>query len=126
MKEPIWLEQEVVQTIHLELLARFGGGSGIRDEGALDAALNRPRSAFHYGETSLFHLAALYTEGIVMSHPFLDGNKRTGFMSAYTFLGMNGYRLIAPEPEAVLLTLDMAKAEINAATYAVWLERSCE
>jgi death-on-curing protein len=125
MNEPAWIEEDVVLAIHLELLARFGGGAGLRDAGALDAVINRPRTAFHYGETSLFRLAALYAEGIVISHPFLDGNKRTGFMTAYTFLGMNGYRFNAPEPEAVLLTLDLAKGEINAAAYAVWLERSC-
>lgn len=125
MKEPNWIELSSVEILHNQLLARFGGGAGLRDAGALDAVVNRPRTAFHYGETSLFRLAALYAEGIVISHPFLDGNKRTGFVVAALFLEMNGYRFNAPEPEAVLLTLDLAKGEINAAAYAVWLERSC-
>ncbi|HSH10015.1 MAG TPA: type II toxin-antitoxin system death-on-curing family toxin, partial [Oceanipulchritudo sp.] len=108
MKEPFWIEQAVIIPVHRELLARFGGLDGIRDEGMLISALNRPQQLYHYGKPSLFELAAAYAAGIVRNHPFLDGKKRTGFMAAYIFLGMNGYRLQAPEEEAVILTRDLA------------------
>jgi death-on-curing protein len=125
MNEPFWLSREVVLAIQGKLLARFGGLDGVRDEGLLDSALNRPLQLLHYGSPSHFDLAAAYAHGIVKNHPFLDGNKRAGFMAAYTFLGINGYRLDAPEEEAVLQTLALAAGELDADGYAPWLKRSC-
>jgi death on curing protein len=125
VKEPVWMSREVILAIHGELVARFGGLHGIRDEGLLDSALNRPLHLFHSGTPSLFDLAASYAEGIVNNHPFLDGNKRAGFMAAYTFLGVNGQQLAAPEEEAVLQTLALAAGKIRAKTFSAWLEKSC-
>jgi len=126
MKEPVWVPVEVILAIQEELLARFGGLSGLRDEGLLDSALNRPRQVFHYGSPTLFDLAAEYALGIVKNHPFLDGNKRAGFMAAYVFLGANGQNLNASEAEAVVQTLALAAGEIDQAEYAVWLKASCQ
>ncbi|NOU35925.1 MAG: type II toxin-antitoxin system death-on-curing family toxin [Kiritimatiellaceae bacterium] len=125
MKEPVWVPAEVILAIQEELLARFGGLAGLRDEGLLDSALNRPKQVFHYGSPTLFDLAAEYALGIVKNHPFLDGNKRAGFMAAYTFLGVNGYDLHAPEADAVMQTLALASGEINQQDYAAWLKASC-
>lgn len=125
MTEPVWLTREVVFAVHEELLERFGGLSGIRDEGLLESALNRPRHLFAYENPSLFEMAAAYAHGIVKNHPFLDGNKRTGFMAAYVFLGANGQSLDAPEEEAVERTLALAAGAIRAPAFAVWLKRSC-
>lgn len=125
MSAPFWLTREVILAIQGELLARFGGLDGIRDEGLLESALNRPLHLVHYGDPSLFELAAAYAEGIVKNHPFLDGNKRAGFMAAYTFLGINGHQLEAPEEEAVLQTLALAAGAIGASEYSTWLAKSC-
>jgi death on curing protein len=125
MKEPFWLSKEILLAIQSQLLARFGGLDGLRDGGLLESALNRPLQLFNYGRPSLFDLAASYAHGIVKNHPFLDGNKRAGFMAAYTFLGVNGYRLQAPEEEAVLQTVALAAGEIDADGYSAWLARSC-
>ena len=125
MNEPNWVTREECVAIHGELVARFGGLNGIRDEGLLDSALNRPQQAFHYGNPDLFSLAALYAEGIVKNHPFLDGNKRSGFVAAAVFLESNGLSFAAPEEEAVLQTLSLAAGESTAADYAAWLGRSC-
>jgi len=125
MSEPFWLTREAVLAIQGELLARFGGLAGIRDDGLLDSALNRTLHLFHYGEPGLFDLAAAYAEGIVKNHPFLDGNKRSGFMAAYTFLGINGQLLQAPEEEAVLQTLALAADAIGAQEFSTWLAKSC-
>jgi death-on-curing protein len=126
MKEPVWVPAEVILAIQEELLARFGGLAGLRDEGLLDSALNRPKQVFHCGSPTLFDLAAEYALGIVKNHPFLDGNKRAGFMAAYTFLGVNGYDLNAPEADAVVQTLALAAGEIDQTDYAAWLKASCK
>lgn len=125
MNEPHWLNRSVIIAIQGELLARFGGLEGIRDEGLLDSALGRPHQSFHYGQPDLFDLAATYAHGLAKNHPFLDGNKRIGFMAAYTFLAINGQQLEAPEEEAVLQTLALAAGETEADEYAAWLRRSC-
>ena len=125
MNEPLWLTAEVVLAVQEELLARFGGLDGLRDEGLLDSALNRPKQLFQYGDPSLFDMAAAYAHGLVKNHPFLDGNKRIGFIAAYIFLGANGQDLNAPEPDAVLKTLALAAGEVSADEYARWLEASC-
>jgi len=125
MKEPLWVSVEVVLAVQEELLARFGGLAGLRDEGLLDSALNRSQHLFHYGKPTLFDLAAEYVLGIVKNHPFLDGNKRAGFMVAYIFLGANGQDLEAPEADAVLKILALAVGEIGAKEYAAWLKAFC-
>lgn len=125
MNEPVWITCEVVLATHEELLARCGGLSGVRDEGLLDSALRRAEHAFAYGDPDLFDLAAAYAAGIVRNHPFLDGNKRSGFMTAYTFLGANGVEFAAPEEEVVLHTLALAAGKLTERKYAAWLRRSC-
>jgi len=92
----------------------------------LDSALNRPQHLFQYEDPSLFDMAAAYAHGLVKNHPFLDGNKRIGFMAAYIFLGANGKELSASEPEAALKTLALAPGEIGAEEYAQWLEGACK
>lgn len=126
MKEPKWISREVIIAIQLRLLAQFGGLPGIRDDGLLDSALNRPLHLFAYRSSDLFDLAASYAHGVVKNHPFLDGNKRAGFMAAYTFLGANGIDFNAPEEEVVLQTLALAAGELDEAGYAAWLRASCK
>ena len=125
MNEPVWIEKAECFAFHDALLARFGGLGGIRDEGLLDSALNRPLHLFHYGEPSLFDLATAYAEGLVKNHPFLDGNKRSGLMAAALFLESNGYVFQAPEEEAVLQTLALAADAIGAPEFSAWLGKSC-
>ncbi|MGL4610861.1 MAG: type II toxin-antitoxin system death-on-curing family toxin [Trueperaceae bacterium] len=122
---PKWLLLEVVKAVHLAQLEEHGGSPGIRDEGALLSALARSENLFSYGEPSIFELATAYASGIVRNHPFVDGNKRTGFLAAFIFLKVNGCTLQAPEPEAVLMTLGLASREIEEADYTTWLEANC-
>lgn len=124
MNEPNWFGREVLLAIQSELLNRFGGLAGIRDEGLLDSAINKPKNLFAYGKPSAFELVASYATGLVKNHPFLDGNKRIGFMAAYVFLGANGWSLEATEEEAVIETLALAAGESSEADYAAWLERN--
>ncbi len=118
--------KEVVLAAHEEMLAMFGGPVGMRDEGLLESALHRPQQLFSYGEPTLFELAAAYAVGIVKNHPFLDGNKRSGFLTAYIFLEANGISFSAPEEEVVVQTVALAAGEIGVAEYAAWLtSNSC-
>ena len=127
MNTPNWLSREAIHAIHNLSIARFGGGDGLRDEQALEASINRPLQHFTYKNPSpsVFELAAIYCSGLVKSHPFIDGNKRTGFMAAYTFLGINGFQLNASEEEAALQILALADCRLNDDELTQWLEVNC-
>ena len=122
MKEPVWVLREVVLMAHEQSLAQFGGPAGVRDEGLLDSALSKPQNLFNYGKPTLFELAASYAFGLVKNHPFIDGNKRTGFVIAVIFLELNGCRFQATEVDAALRTLALAAGEMSEAAYADWLK----
>lgn len=126
MTEPVWLNTEMIRAVHQEMIAEHGGMSGIRDEGLLESALARPQQLLAYGDPDVFELATAYASGIVRNHPFVDGNKRTGFMAAYIFLRLNGYRLVASEVEAVVVFQDLAAGEIDEAVLAKWIEANAE
>ena len=121
MREPRWLERRIIVAVHDAQLVRLGGAGGIRDAGLLESALARPRNLYAYGEGDLFALAAAYAAGIIRNHPFVDGNKRTGFIAAALFLQENGLRLGAPEAEAVVMTLGLASSEMPEQGFAAWL-----
>ena len=122
MKEPEWVLRETVLTLHEQSLAQFGGLAGIRDEGLLDSALGRPQNLFAYGKPTLFALAASYAFGLAKNHPFIDGNKRTAFVTAVLFLELNGRRFSAEEADAAVRTLALAAGEMSEAEYAAWLK----
>jgi death-on-curing protein len=126
MTEPVWVEEEDCLSFHDKLLARFGGASGLRDRGLLLSALARPKHLFAYEQPTMFELAAAYAHGIVKNHPFLDGNKRSGFLAATLFLESNGFRFTASEESAVLKTLQLAAGDISAADFAAWLAETAE
>ena len=122
MKEPEWVLRETVLTLHEQSLAQFGGLAGIRDEGLLDSALDRPQNLFAYGKPTLFALAASYAFGLAKNHPFIDGNKRTAFVTAVLFLELNGRRFSAEEADAAVRTLALAAGEMTEAEYEAWLK----
>lgn len=122
MKKPTWVLREVVLILNEQSLAQFGGAGGVRDEGLLDSALGKPLNLFAYGKPSLFDLAASYAFGLVKNHPFIDGNKRAGFVVAVLFLELNGYKFQATEVDAAVRTLALAAGELKEAPYAEWLQ----
>ena len=117
-----WLLDEVVIAIHDEQIAVHGGIPGIRDDGLLSSALTRPKQKANYGDPSLFDLAAAYAYGIIRNHPFVDGNKRTGFLVAYVFLNINGWDLRSSEVEAVTTVMDLAAGEMDEPGFSNWLK----
>ena len=125
MTEPVWITPEDCRSFHDKLLARFGGAGGVRDEGLLASALARPRHLFAHGTPTLFDLAALYAHGIVRTHPFIDGNTRSGFLAAAMFLEVNGVRFGASEEDAVMQMLALANSAITVEDFAMWLTKAC-
>ena len=119
-----WIIPRLVYVVHEEQLAEHGGTSGVRDQGLLESALARPQNIEAYGnpKPNIFDLAAAYAYGIIKNHPFIDGNKRTGFLLAYIFLRLNGYGLNAPEAEAVLAVYSLASGEWIEKDFSRWLE----
>jgi death on curing protein len=119
-----WLLNGVVLALHDEQLADHGGSIGVRDAGLLASALARPQNQAAYGDPSVFDLAAAYAFGIIRNHPFVDGNKRTGFLAAYVFLDLNGWELMALEDEAAAAVLALAAGEMQEAGFSEWLKTS--
>ena len=113
MREPIWIEYELVLAIHDRQLIEHGGADGLRDEALLQSALGRPLNHFAYESTDIIELAAKYTAGIVQNHPFVDGNKRTGFVVGVLFLELNGYRFTASEEAAAQAVLEFAAGTLE-------------
>jgi death-on-curing protein len=89
--EPRWLSVEAVIDINRRLVAITGERHLLRDQGLLEGALARPQNAFGYGEEDIDVLAVRLMAGIVQSHSFEQGNKRTGFVAMVQFLMENGY-----------------------------------
>jgi death-on-curing protein len=81
-----------VLAMHSDQIERYGGGEGVRDYGLLEAAIYRPQTGYY---ADLIEEAAALWESLSQNHPFIDGNKRTAFAAAYTFLAINGARLTA-------------------------------
>jgi death on curing protein len=121
----IWLTRDMVEAFHRESLARFGGADGLRDEGLLLSALARAENIHAYDlSADLFALATAYCAGIVKNHPFIDGNTRTGVLSAVVFLSLNGIEANFDEAMIVTMVYGLAASEINDETFANWLRSS--
>jgi death-on-curing protein len=117
-----WIREDVVIAMHGEQIAEHGGSPGIRDAGLLSSALARPQNQVAYGKPSVFNLAAAYAFGVIQNHPFVDGNKRAGFLAAYVFLDLNGWELVASEAEAVSAVMALATGEMDEAGFSDWLK----
>ena len=122
MIEPLWLDERDALVLHERLLALHGGAAGLRDAGLLESALARPRQLHAYADApDAIDLAAAYTAGLVRNHPFIDGNKRTGFVVGVLFLELNGYTFTASEADAAQAVLALAAGALDETGYAAFL-----
>jgi death-on-curing protein len=122
--EPRWLSRVAVEAIHTEQLREHGGLPGVRDETALESALARPRQKWHYAEkVDVAVLAAAHGFGLVKNHPYRDGNKRIGFLSIVTFLGMNDHVLDATDAEVISEMVALADGRVSEAELADWIRQ---
>lgn len=120
----VWVRPDVLLAVHSEQLAEHGGAESVRDEGLLESALARPQNLAGYGEADAFALAAAYAFGVIRNHPFIDGNKRTGFIAAVMFLELNGFAFAASEVDVVEMTMKAAAGEASEEDFALWLGRN--
>jgi len=122
VKEPVWIDERDALALHDRLLALHGGAVGLRDDALLKSALARPQQHFAYAESpDIVDMSAAYTGGIVRNHPFVDGNKRTGFVVGILFLELNGYRFSAREEDAAQAVLKLASGNLDEAGYIAFL-----
>lgn len=112
----------MLDAIHSDQLRQHGGRPGLKDENVLESALARARHRWAYEPGSdLATLAAAYGYGLATNHGYSDGNKRIAFAAMYTFLGLNGWELEAPEPEVVDLMLAVADHRCTESELAEWI-----
>ncbi len=119
--EPKWLTYNQVVAIHSRQLRRFGGAAGLRDDGLLRSAIERPINKWHYEQSELPELAAAYAFGLAKNHAFVDGNKRIAFMSMMIFLRKNGVRFAPEQALATKIIMSLAAGEVSEESLARWI-----
>ena len=126
MKEPAWVGVLETVVLHDLQLVAFGGAAGVRDVGALQSALARPRNLWAYGKKkpSLERLATAYAFGIIKNHPFVDGNKRTALVVSFAFLEVNGVEMNASEEEAYRVFMDLASGRVSEEELGDWISEN--
>lgn len=119
--QPKWLTYEQVIAIHSRQLRRFGGSPGLRDDGLLRSALERPVNKWHYEQAELPILAAAYAFGLAKNHAFVDGNKRIAFMTMMIFLRRNGIKFAPDQAHATKMILALAAGEVSEKSLTRWI-----
>jgi len=112
---PRFMSVEEVLELHDQLVERFGGSHGIRDIGMLESAVAMPQAGFgeSYLHEDIFEMAAAYLFHVVMNHPFIDGNKRTGTHAALVFLADNGYAVTLSQDEKYDLVIGVCEGTVT-------------
>jgi death-on-curing protein len=120
-KEPAWVTYDQTIAIHSRQLRRFGGAPGLRDEGLLQSALQRPVNKWQYEQAELPELAAAYAYGLAKNHAFVDGNKRIAFMAMIVFLRKNGVQFAPAQAHATKIILALAAGEVSEESLTRWI-----
>ena len=120
-----YLNLSQVLQLHRRIIDQSGGILGILDLGSLESALRQPRMVFGGEELypSLAEKASALGSSIIKSHPFIDGNKRTGHAALEIFLVLNGYELIASVDESEKIVLQVASGELSREEFKTWIEQ---
>jgi death-on-curing protein len=123
--DPVFLSLSEVMEIHQDQLTRYGGAAGIRDMELLKSALGMPSATYggQFLHTDIYEMAAAYLFHLVNNHPFIDGNKRVGAVTALIFLYLNGFDFDAPEDDLAEIVLAVARGDIGKAEVAVFIRR---
>ena len=118
----VWIGTTLALAIHKLQIAEHGGEDGVRDIGMLESALARARNIAPYEpDADVARLAAAFAVGIIKNHPFVDGNKRTGYVVMETFLVLNGHQLIATEAEKYPIVIAVADGSMSEDEFGDWL-----
>jgi len=119
--EPRWITYDQAIAIHSRLLRRFGGASGLRDEGMLRSVLERPVNKWRYEQAEIAELAAAYAYGLAKNHAFVDGNKRIAFMSMMIFLEKNRVAFSPDPAQSTSIILSLAAGEVSKESLTRWI-----
>ena len=120
-----FVRADVLRNVQSRLIERYGGFPGVRDEGALESAIARPKNLFAYGQaSSVGELGAALAWALIRNHAFADGNKRAAFAALTMFLELNGHRLTCPEVEETAMVLRAVGSEITEEEWTAWVARS--
>lgn len=121
----VFLSLAQVDDLHVVQLKLFGGAEGLRDGGALEAAVARP--AMTFGGEDLYpdlpSKAGALMHSLVMNHPYVDGNKRVGAHAAILLLRLNGFRTTFSSADLEEITLSGARGEVDAEALAIWFRQ---
>jgi death on curing protein len=120
-EQPAWVTYDQTIALHSRQLRRFGGAPGLRDEGMLQSALQRPVDKWQYEQAELPELAAAYAYGLAKNHAFVDGNKRIAFIAMTAFLRKNGVRFAPAQAHATKIILGLAAGEVSEQSLARWI-----
>jgi len=119
-----FLTKEQILLMHEQLIVRYGGTHGVRDEGLLDSALNAPFQSF--GEYEFFptvlEKAVRLCFGLVKNHPFHDGNKRIGALTLLTTLDLNHISIRTNSSELSDVILHLAAGDIDDVSFLSWVQ----
>jgi len=123
--EPVFISLGEVLEIHQDQVTHYGGAAGIRDMELLKSALGIPSATYggRFLHTDAHEMAAAYLFHLVKDHPFIDGNKRVGAVTALVFLELNGFVFDAPEDDFAEMVLAVARGELGKADVAVFIRR---
>ena len=121
--EPTWLERADVLQIHENQINCYGGLPGLRDSGALDSTLARPKNLIAYRTPDIFELAASYAFGIARNHCFFDGNKRTAFASSAVFLLDHGFILVPDHDRNTVIFEQLAAGNVTEEALVEWFRK---
>jgi death on curing protein len=126
LKEPAFIRLDEVIEIHNDQIKRYGGRPGIRDIALLKSAIAMPATGFggEYLHTDIYEMAAAYLFHIIRNHPFVDGNKRTGAISAVVFLIMNGIELNVDENSFEEIVISAAEGTIEKSAVAQFIRKN--
>lgn len=128
MIQPVFIPKKVILLLHEQLIDRYGGTTGLRDENLLDSAIEQPKITFDgaFLHESLYEMAAAYGFHLCMNHPFLDGNKRIALVAIDVFLQRNGYEMIASEEETYEIMMKLSTGQLTKDALANWLKANSE
>lgn len=116
---------EIIQ-LHDLSIKKYGGSHGVRDVGLLDSAIARPYQTFggEYLYTSIYEKAAAIAESLIINHPFVDGNKRTGFLAMFTILRKENIMLKSGDAETYQFVIDISTGKIRFDDIVTWLKNN--
>jgi death on curing protein len=120
-EEPAWVTYDQVIAMHSRQLRRFGGAPGMREDGMLRSALDRPVNKWSYEQAELPELAAAYAFGLAKNHAFVDGNKRIAYITMVAFLRKNAVRFSPSQADATNMILALAAGEVSEESLARWI-----